>query len=86
MRRPGDAPVWVAPVVSPTQSAPRSETITYASGACLRTVPGFCRTNPFWVVRASAEVIDQHSGIHGYVLSDFVRDLVIGRMNDGVGA
>lgn len=84
MRRPGTAPMWVSPVVTPTLSVPQSETITYASGACLRTVPGFCSTNPFWVVRASAEVLDGH-GIHGFVLPDFIRDIVIGCMNGDVG-
>lgn len=55
----------------------------FTGGIELRARPGFPEHNPFWVVQASREVIDGHSGIFGEVFADFVRDLVIERLMAG---
>ncbi|GJE39643.1 hypothetical protein [Methylobacterium persicinum] len=46
----------------------------YTSGASLRHVAGH-PDNPFWVVRASAEVIDGHNGIFRPIFLNFLRQL-----------
>jgi hypothetical protein len=55
---------------------------TFASsqGAVLTRLPAFPPDNPFWVVRATPEVIDGHNGIFGEVFVGFVHDLVATHM------
>jgi hypothetical protein len=49
---------------------------TSSSGALLKRLPAFPTGNPFWVVRATREVVDGHNGIFGAVFVGFVHDLV----------
>jgi pimeloyl-ACP methyl ester carboxylesterase len=56
--------------------------LTLPSGSRLTRAAGIDAQNPFWVVRAEKEVIDDHNGITGFVFSDLVRDLAIVRMDD----
>ena len=51
-----------------------------SQGAVLTRLPGFPPENPFWVVRATPEVIDGHNGIFGEVFVGFVHDLVATHM------
>ena len=67
----------------PHEAARRADLVTsteaiWASpqGAVLTRLPGFPPETPFWVVRATPEVIDGHNGIFGDVFVGFVHDLV----------
>jgi hypothetical protein len=53
---------------------------TSSRGALLRRLPAFPPDNPFWVVRATPEVVDGHNGIFGDVFVGFVHDLVATHM------
>lgn len=53
---------------------------TSPQGAVLTRLPGFPPENPFWVVRATREVINGHNGVFGAVFVGFVHDLVATHM------
>ena len=78
-------PSPLEPSLSRDDAVPRKETTGtqhFRGGAVLQPTDKYRANNPYWIVSARREVIDQHNFIFGQVFCDFIHALVITHLQD----